>query len=64
MMCVDTITRPPNDKAVNAQLSTTLKTALPLSGGAAGVNVKCLIILRREPAPVLLMQQLVLHPNS
>ena len=62
MMCVETITRPPNDKAVNAQLSTTLSTALPLSDEAVGV--KSLIILRREREPVLQMQQLVLHPNS
>ena len=62
MMWVDTTTRPPNVKAVTAQLSTTLKTALPLSD--EGVNVKCLIILRREREPVPQMQQLVLHPNS
>jgi hypothetical protein len=47
---------------VNAQLSTTLSTALPLSDEAVGV--KSLIILRREREPVLQMQQLVLHPNS
>jgi hypothetical protein len=47
---------------VNAQLSKTLSTALPLSRGV--VRVKCLIILRREREPVLQMQQLVRHPNS
>jgi len=62
MMWVETTTRQPSTSEVMAQLSITPSTALPLSRGT--MEYWRVIILRREPEPVLLMQQLVLNPNS